>query len=158
MKKMVENSAVKDFKKVKEEPNVEISSNIKENQEEKKTSNAKKDVESTRMYLVYMDFMYYIEMITEKYPNSTKSGIVANIKTYTYHGMQYILEAYKAFDKKEKLYYLNKLDITLKMLKVFARISNKRKYINGKNYEAWSRKLNKICMSLGGWINSCLKP
>lgn len=59
--------------------------------------------------------------------------------------------------KKDKLVYLNRLDINLKMLRVFARLSYKRKYINIRNYEAWSRKINVVSASLGGWINSCLK-
>lgn len=96
-------------------------------------------------------------MITEKYPNSTKAGIVATIKNSSYEGIKYILLAYKSFDKKEKLKYLNELDINLKMQMVFARLSYKRKYINIRNYEAWSRKINLVSMSLGGWINSCLK-
>lgn len=96
-------------------------------------------------------------MITEKYPNSTKYGLVASIKKELYAGIKSILEAYKAFEKKDKLSYLNKLDISLKMMKVYARVSYKRKYITVKNYEAWSRKINNIGIFLGGWINSCLK-
>ena len=117
----------------------------------------KKEVQDTKIYQAYIDFIAYIEMITLKYPNSTKQGIVSIIKKYLYDGMENILYAYKAFEKKEKLEYLNKLDINLKMLKVLARVSYKKKYINVKNYEAWSRKINNICKSLGGWINSCLK-
>ncbi len=117
----------------------------------------KKEVEDIRIYHVYIDFISYIEMITEKYPRSTKNGIVISIKDNLYAGMKDILLAYKAFDKKDKLMYLNDLDVTLKMLKVFARISYKKKYISVKNYGAWSRKINNVCMSLGGWINSCLK-
>ena len=114
-------------------------------------------VEETLIYQIYMDFIIYLEMITEKFPNSTKSGIVATIKNSSYEGIKYILLAYKSFDKKEKLKYLNELDINLKMQRVFARLSYKRKYINIRNYEAWSRKINLVSMSLGGWINSCLK-
>lgn len=116
-----------------------------------------KNVEETKIYQIYIDYISYIEMITEKYPNSTKTGIVSTIKKYLYIGMEDILCAYKAFEKKDKLVYLNQLDINLKMLKVLARVSYKKKYINIKNYEAWSRKINKVCTSLGGWINSCLK-
>ena len=117
----------------------------------------KSSVEETRIYHIYLDFILYLEMITEKYPKSTKMGIVSTIKNSSYDGIKYILLAYKAFDKKEKLKYLNELDINLKMQRVFARISYKRKYINIRNYEAWSRKINLISMSLGGWINSCLR-
>ena len=117
----------------------------------------KSSVEETRIYHIYLDFILYLEMITEKYPTSTKMGIVSTIKNSSYDGIKYILLAYKAFDKKEKLKYLNELDINLKMQRVFARISYKRKYINIRNYAAWSRKINLISMSLGGWINSCLR-
>lgn len=117
----------------------------------------KSSVEETRIYRIYLELIVYIEMITEKYPNNTKNGLVSTIKNSNYEGMKLILQAYKAFDKKDKLMYLNELDINLKMQRVFARISYKKKYINIRNYEAWSRKLNQISISLGGWINSCLK-
>ncbi len=104
-----------------------------------------------------MDFIFYVEKITEKYPHYTKSGIVATIKKELYEGIKWILEAYKVFDKKDKLVYLNKLDISLKMLKIYARVSYKRKFITIRNYEAWSRKINIVSIHLGGWINSCLR-
>ncbi len=115
----------------------------------------KKEVEDIKIYQVYMDFICYIEVLTEKYPKHTKTGLVTYIKTNLYEGMKDIILAYRVFDKKEKLVYLNKLDVTLKMLKVFARISYRKKYINVKNYGAWSRKLNNVGTALGGWINSC---
>lgn len=118
---------------------------------------SKSNIEETKLYHVYLDFIMYIEMITEKYPSNTKNTIVKQIKDDLYQGMRYILLAYKAFDKKDKLGYLNQLDITIKMLKIYSRISYKKKYINIKNYEAWSRKINNICIGIGGWINSCLK-
>ncbi len=117
----------------------------------------KKEVEDLKIYKTYLELINYIEMITEKYPKSTKNGLVASIKTNLYEGIKYILLAYKSFDKKEKLAYLSNLDVTLKMLKMFARISYRKKYINVKNYEAWSRKINSVCISLGGWVNLCLK-
>ena len=117
----------------------------------------KKEVEDTRIYQRYLEFISYIEMITEKYPNVTKYGIVSVVKRQLYEGIENILYAYKAFEKQEKLMYLNRLDINLKMLKVLARVSYKKKYITIKNYEAWSRKINAVGVSLGGWINSCVK-
>lgn len=117
----------------------------------------KSNVEDTRIYRYYLDLINYLEMITEKYPKNTKLSIVSTIKTSSYAGIELILKAYKAYEKKDKLVYLNRLDINLKMLRVFARLSYKRKYINIRNYEAWSRKINVVSASLGGWINSCLK-
>ncbi len=117
----------------------------------------KKEIDETRIYRVYLELISYIELICEKYPKDAKNGFVITLKEYLYKGMEDILIAYKEFDKNIKLKYLSSLDIKLKMLKVFGRISYKKKYINKKNYEAWSRKINNVGMCLGGWINSCLK-
>ncbi len=117
----------------------------------------KKTVEDIKIYRAYLELISYIEMISEKFPNYTKTGFVNVIKTSLYSGMEDILYAYKAFEKKDKLAHLNDLDVKLKMLKLYARIAYKKKYINIKNYEAWSRKINNVCTSLGAWINVCLK-
>lgn len=114
-------------------------------------------VEDLVIYQKYMDLIYHTEMITEKYPRVSKSSTVASIKNSTYDGMKCILMAYKMYEKKDKLNYLNQLDVNLKMLKVLVRVSYKKKYINIRNYESWCRKLNTVGTFLGGWINSCVK-
>lgn len=119
--------------------------------------NSKLDVEDLKIYKQYLYLIYYTEMILEKYPKKEKLSLVTNIKNETYSGLKNILIDYKVYDENEKLKHLNNLDINLKMIKVFIRISHKRKYINHKNYEAWSKKLNNIGALLGGWINSCLR-
>ena len=116
-----------------------------------------KDVSELTIYKQFIELIYYTEMITEKYPKVEKLSLVTTIKNTTYDGMKNVLSAYKLYEKKDKLNELNKLDVNLKMLKVLIRLSHKRKYINHKNYESWSRKLNNIGNLLGGWINSCLK-
>ena len=62
----------------------------------------KKEVEDLTIYQQYMELLYYTEMITEKYPKSTKNGIVSNIKNNTYDGMKCIIYAYKIYDKNIK--------------------------------------------------------
>ena len=52
---------------------------------------------------------------------------------------------------------LEKYPKNVKMLKIYARISYKKKYINLKNYESWSRKINQVGINLGTWINICVK-
>lgn len=52
---------------------------------------------------------------------------------------------------------MKELDNVLKTMQVLVRISYNNKYINNKNYEAWSRKIYNVGNLLGGWINSCLK-
>lgn len=117
----------------------------------------KNDVSELIIYKQFMELIYYTEMITEKYPKFEKPSLVANIKNTTYSGIKKVLLIYKSYDKKDKLKYLNELDVELKMLKILIRISFKRRYINKKNYEAWSKKINNIGNLLGGWLNSCLK-
>lgn len=117
----------------------------------------KNDVTELTIYKQYMELIYYTEMICEKYPKREKLALVTTIKNTTYEGMEKILCAYKFYDKDSKLKNLNKLDVNLKMLKVLVRVSYRRKYINNKNYEAWSKKLTNIGALLGGWIISCVK-
>ena len=49
------------------------------------------------------------------------------------------------------------LDVILKSMQVFVRISYKNKYINIRNYEAWSKKIYNLGNLLGGWINTWSK-
>ncbi len=71
--------------------------------------------------------------------------------------MECIIKAQKEKDKIKRVNILSNLDINLKMIKVLIRVSKKRKYINSKNYEAWSKKIANISNLLGGWIKSCVK-
>ena len=114
-----------------------------------------KNVEDLLIYKQYIELIYYTEMILDKYPKSERFAIVTAIKNNTYDGMRSLLSAYKEYQKEKKYHYLNQLDTTLKMLKVMIRVSYKRKYINVKNYTAWSKKITNIGNLLGGWMKSC---
>ncbi len=114
-----------------------------------------KEVEDLIIYKQYLELIYYVESITEKYPKSVKLSLVTQIKNNTYDGMKYILSAFKEYDYKTKLINLNRLDIILKMQKVLIRVSYKKKYISIKNYYAWSKKICNIGNLLGGWISKC---
>lgn len=71
--------------------------------------------------------------------------------------MRKTILANKEFNKIKRIIILNEIDVELKMLKVMIRVSYKKKYINSKNYSAWSKKIYNIGNLLGGWIKSCLK-
>ena len=115
------------------------------------------NLEDLKIYKQYLEFIYYIEMITEKYPKVEKNSLVSTIKNTSYEGIKLIIRAQKEYDFKTRLKLLNEIDDNLKMLKVLSRISHRKKYISGKNYMAWSKKINNIGILLGGWINSCVK-
>ena len=83
--------------------------------------------------------------------------MVDEIKRITYNGMRKIILANKEFNKNKRIIILNEIDVELKMLKVMIRVSYRKKYINSKNYSAWSKKIYNIGNLLGGWIKSCLK-
>lgn len=116
-----------------------------------------KDVEDLIIYKQYLELIYYVEMITEKYPKSVKLSLVTEIKNNTYEGIKNILLAFKEYDVKTKMQFLNKVDVNLKMQKVLIRVSYKKKYITVKNYYAWSKKITNIGNLLGGWIIKCQK-
>lgn len=54
-----------------------------------------KEVEDLIIYKQYLELIYYVESITEKYPKSVKLSLVAQIKNNTYDGMKCILLAFK---------------------------------------------------------------
>ena len=113
------------------------------------------NLEELIIYKQYLEMIYYTEMITEKYPKVEKYSLVSEIKRNTYQGMKLIIRGEREFVKSKKIEYLKELDVVLKMLKVLIRVSYKRKYINIKNYSAWSKKITNIGNLLGGWIVIC---
>ena len=115
------------------------------------------ELEGLMIYKQYLGMIYYTENITLKYPKSEKGSMVDEIKRITYNGMRKIILANKEFNKNKRIIILNEIDVELKMLKVMIRISYRKKYINSKNYSAWSKKIYNIGNLLGGWIKSCLK-
>lgn len=114
------------------------------------------ELESLMIYKQYVEMVYYTLNILLKYPKSERFSLAQDIKNTTYAGLKNIIYAQKTFNKKERLEYLNKLDANLKIIKVLIRVSHKKKYINSKNYLAWSKKLTNISNLNGGWIRSCL--
>lgn len=115
------------------------------------------DLEGLMIYKQYIELIYYTKNIVKKYPKNEKLSLVSNIKNTTYSGIKKIIISNKEFNKSKRLVTLNELDNDLKMLKVLIRISYKNKYINSKNYSAWSKKITNISNLLYGWIKSCLK-
>lgn len=114
-----------------------------------------KVVEDLIIYKQYVELIYYTEMITEKYPKVEKLSLVTTLKNTTYAGMKNIIDAFKQYNKVDKIKFLNSLDSNLKFLKVLIRISYKRKYISVKNYTSWVKKITNISNLLGGWIKAC---
>lgn len=115
------------------------------------------EIEELMIYKQYVELVFYTNMVLKKYPKSERYSLVTDIKNKTNEGLEDILYCYKAFDRVNKLKYLNELDVKLKFIKVMIRVSYKNKYINVKNYDAWSRKIMNISNLMGGWMKSCRK-
>ena len=109
------------------------------------------------IYQKYTELIYYTYNLTKKYPKSENFVLVKEVRENLYQGLKILMHAIKCYDKREKLRYLNELDINLTLLKVFVRISYNCKYISLQNYQTWSKQITDICNILGAWINSCLK-
>ena len=110
-----------------------------------------KVLEDLKLYQKYLDLIYYSNEILKKYPKYEKEALVSNIKNTLYEGIKIIMFVNR--EKNKRMYYLNKLDINLKMLKVLVRVSFKSKYINVNNYNAYSKKITEINNLMMGFIN-----
>lgn len=108
------------------------------------------------IYQKYLDLIYYTNDLCRKYPKSEKYTLVSETKQSMYDGLRNLLYAYKEYNKKGKLNYLNNLDVELNLQKVLIRLAYRYQYISKQNYETWSKKITDICNMLGGWIKSCL--
>ena len=108
------------------------------------------------MYQKYLDLIYYTNDLCKKYPKSEKFALVNETKNSMYNGLRNLMYAYKEYNKKNKLAYLNNLDVEINLQKIFLRLAYKYQYITKQNYETWSKKITDICNMLGGWIKSCL--
>ena len=84
-------------------------------------------MEELKIYKEYLELIYYTENILKKYPKSERFSLVNHIKNNTYDGLKYIILSYKDYSKKNKYFYLNKLDVNLRMLCVLIRISKRNR-------------------------------
>jgi hypothetical protein len=114
-------------------------------------------LEELTIYSKYVDLYNYTFEILKKYPKLEINGLVSNIKNITYEGFKSLVNAQKAYNMVGRKVFLNEMDANMKVLKVLVRISYKQKYINGKNYKAWSKKITEVTNMMGGWIKACQK-
>ena len=109
-----------------------------------------------KLYNLYDDLIYYTHNILMKYPDYEKTSLVLDIKNNTYEGMKLVILIFKSYNNKLKIDNLNLLDVNIKMLCFLIRLSYRKKYINKRNYFAWSNKLNNINNLIGEYIKLCL--
>ena len=96
------------------------------------------------IYQKYLELVYYTNDLVRKYPKCENFALVKEIKSTIYAGLRLLMYSIKTFNNKDKLKYLNELDINLNILKVHIRISYKYKYITMQNYQTWSGLVTNI--------------
>lgn len=112
---------------------------------------------SLKTYQKYLELIYYTNDVIKKFPKSENFALTTQIRTSLYDGLKCLLYSIRLYNKKDKLKYLNELDINLQVLKIQIRLAYKYKYISLKNYETWTELIANIGNMLGRWIESCLK-
>lgn len=105
----------------------------------------------------YQDLILYVYQLLKKYPNHEKNALVSETKICIFDGLKLLMNAKKAYGKNNKMKYLNDFDTNMSILKIYVRLAKKNKYINPRNYRAWSYKITSISNMLGGWVEECLK-
>lgn len=106
------------------------------------------------IYKSMVNLIYYSNNLLKKYPKVERNMLVKNINDINYEIIRLIIKSYKEINKSKKFYYLNEIDINIKLYCVYIRISYKSKYISSNNYGAWSRKLNNISNLVFKWVNN----
>lgn len=103
----------------------------------------------------YQDLVMYVYQLLKKFPSEERHALVSDTKHCLFEGLELLIDAKKAYGKNNKLKLLSDFDTKLSTLRLFVRIASKSKYINPRNYRAWSYKITNIGNLLGGWINQC---
>lgn len=103
-----------------------------------------KEVENLIIYKAVLDMIYYSETLLTNFSKIERNLLVKDIRTINFDIMRLILRVHKEKNMSKKNHYLNEIDINLKMLKVYVKLSFKKKYINSKNYVTWDRKITNI--------------
>lgn len=112
------------------------------------------DIENLLIYKSCFNLIYYAEMILQKFPKIERNMLVKDIRETNIKIMELIIKTHKEINKNKKFYYLNEIDVNLKLLKVFVRLAYKKKYINSNNYSAWSNKLTLVNNLLFKWMTN----
>ena len=109
-------------------------------------------IEDLIIYKSMINLIYYSNNMLKKYPKIERNFLVMDIKNINNDIIKLIIKGFKEVNKSKKYYYLNEIDVNLKLLCVYVRLSYRNKYISSSNYGAWSRKITNIDNLLHGWI------
>jgi len=100
------------------------------------------------LFVKWVDATDWILDTVEKFPKSVRFTLSGRIGNLTLDVMEGIIEAIYT---KERAYILKQINLYIEKLRVLFRISHKRQYISGKQYEYVSELLNEAGRMVGGW-------
>ena len=100
-------------------------------------------------YEKYMEYM--LDNVVSKLPRIEKFNLGNEIKISMFESMKYILILSKV-DKKNRLVYLNMLDASICVQRIYIRIMYKRRYLDNKRYMYIMEMLSEIGKMIGGYI------
>lgn len=100
-------------------------------------------------YEKYMEYM--LDTVVSKLPRIEKFNLGNEIKTSMFETVKYILILSKV-DKINKLAYLNMLDASICVQRIYIRIMYKRRYLDNKRYMYIMEMLSEIGKMVGGYI------
>ena len=112
------------------------------------------ELEKLIIYKSCINLIYYSNLILKKYPKIERNMLVKDIRETNNKIIELIIKSYKEINKNKKYYYLNEIDVNLKLLKVFIRISYKNKSINSNNYSTWCNKITNVNNLLFKWMSN----
>ncbi len=100
------------------------------------------------LYVKWFEATDWILTVLEKYPKSVRFTISGRIANLTLDVLEGIVEAIYT---KERTFILARMNIQIEKLRVFFRISFRRKYLSGSQYEHVSGLLEETGKMIGGW-------
>ncbi len=103
------------------------------------------------LYVHWLDATDWILSTAENFPKNARFSLASRVADETLDAMEGIVEAIYV---KDRLPVLNRVNMSFEKLRVFFRISHKRRYISMRRYEYASRLIDEAGRMTGGWMRS----
>jgi hypothetical protein len=94
------------------------------------------------------ELILWLYPTVNKFPKSQRFVLGQHIENLILELLEGIIEANEA---RDKYFYIKKLSLKLDKLRILLRLSKDLKFINLRQYEFVSEKVNEIGRILGGW-------
>ena len=103
------------------------------------------------VFVKWFDATDWILDTVEKFPRSVRFTVSSRIANITLDVMEGIIEAVYT---KDRSHILERVNLRMEKLRVLFRLSYKRRYISGRQYEYVSGLIDETGKMIGGWRKS----